>query len=362
MLCYTGPVVVGGLVAGALLDRYDRRRVMLVDNLVRGTAVALVPVLSAMGLLALWHVYAVAAVYGFLMMISLAGGPSLIPSLVGPPHVPTANALETLGFTLGTVVGPVAAGLLIGTIGAANVLWLDAGSYLAFAWVLARLRLPEAAPAGRPSSGDSYRLADAVRLLLTNRMLLSTTLMFMAFNVGGGCLAVWLPILTDRVLGGGPDLYGTLLGIQAVGEVASAFVAGGRTFALPLGTLICVAQMLSGASIAVLLIGPSLGTAALGLAALGAFSAPLTIWAQTLRMQIIPERLRGRTFALLRMLMQGGHPVGGVIGGVLLPIAGLPAMIALSALVVGLPGLAGYRVDELRRETARPTTRIGSAA
>jgi hypothetical protein len=193
-------------------------------------------------------------------------------------------------------------------------------------------------------------------------MLLSTTLMFMAFNVGGGCLAVWLPILTDRVLGGGPDLYGTLLGIQAVGEVASAFVAGGRTFALPLGTLICVAQMLSGASIAVLLIGPSLGTAALGLAALGAFSAPLTIWAQTLRMQIIPERLRGRTFALLRMLMQGGHPVGGVIGGVLLPIAGLPAMIALSALVVGLPGLAGYRVDELRRETARPTTRIGSAA
>ncbi len=358
MLCYSGPVVVGGLLAGTLLDRYDRRRVMLVDSVIRGTAVALIPVLSGTGLLSLWHVYAVAAVYGFLMMVSLAGGPSLIPSLVGPAHVPVANALETLSFTLGSVVGPLAAGLLIGIIGAANVMWLDAVSYFAFAWVLARIRLAAPEPSAPPVGGTTYRLADAVRLLLTNRVLLSTTLMFMAFNVGGGCLAVWLPILTDRVLGGGPDLYGTLLGIQAVGEVASALLAGGRTFAAPLGTLICLAQMLSGASIAVMLIGPSLGTVASGLAALGAFSAPLTIWAQTLRMQIIPERLRGRTFAILRMLMQSGRPIGGTLGGVLLPIVGLPAMIVLSALVVGAPGLAGYQVGELRMGSTRPKTRI----
>src|SRR5215203_1746912 len=73
LLCYTGPVVVGGLVAGSLLDRFDRRRVMAIDNLLRGAAVAAIPVLDATGRLAIWHVYAVAAVYGFLMMISLAG-------------------------------------------------------------------------------------------------------------------------------------------------------------------------------------------------------------------------------------------------------------------------------------------------
>src|SRR5690349_899526 len=72
MLCYTGPVIVGGLVAGPLLDRFDRRTVMVVDNLVRGVAVALIPLLYALGLLALWHIYLVAAVYGALMMISLA--------------------------------------------------------------------------------------------------------------------------------------------------------------------------------------------------------------------------------------------------------------------------------------------------
>ena len=77
MLCYTGPLVVGGLLAGALLDRFGRRRVMLVDNVARGVAVATVPLLAAVGRLALWHVYAVAAVYGLLMMISLAGAPAM---------------------------------------------------------------------------------------------------------------------------------------------------------------------------------------------------------------------------------------------------------------------------------------------
>src|SRR5215212_10049572 len=81
----------------------------------------------------------------------------------------------------------------------------------------------------------------------------------------------------------------------------------------------------------------------------GAFSAPLTIWAQTLRMQIIPEQLRGRMFALLRTLMQSGNPLGGALAGLLLPTLGMMAMIALSALVTGVPGLLGTRVAALRR-------------
>src|SRR5688572_33374444 len=63
MLCYTGPILIGGLVAGSLLDRFARRTVMLADNLVRGGVMALLPLLHAVDRLALWHVYAAAAVY-----------------------------------------------------------------------------------------------------------------------------------------------------------------------------------------------------------------------------------------------------------------------------------------------------------
>lgn len=80
----------------------------------------------------------------------------------------------------------------------------------------------------------------------------------------------------------------------------------------------------------------------------GFVSAPLTIWAQTLRMKIIPSALRGRTFALLRMLMQSTNPAGGVVAGFLLPLLSFPIMIVLSASVIAIPGLLGYQVRELR--------------
>jgi MFS family permease len=353
MLCYTGPIVVGGLVAGSLLDRFDRRAVMVADNLVRGLAVALIPLLHALGILAIWHVYAVAAVYGLLMMISLAGGPALVPSLVHREQLATANALEMLSWTLGGVIGPVAAGVLIAWVGAPNVVIVDAISYFAFALALGRTRLMVEPQPQREAGAQPQRLGHAVGLLLQNKVLLATTLMFMAFNIGGGALSVWLPVLSDRALGGGPRLYGTLLGALALGEVVSSLLAGSIVFPLTLGTLICLAQALAGVALVVVLAGGSAVSVGVGLALFGAFSAPLTIWAQTLRMQIIPERLRGRIFALLRMLMQSGKPIGGAIAGLLLPALGMAAMIGLSAVVVGLPGLLGYQVAALRAGDSR---------
>lgn len=343
-LAYTGPVLVGGLAAGWLLDRFDRRRVLLADNVVRAAAMLAIPLLHAMGSLVLWHVYAVAAVYGLLMMVPLAGSPALVPDLVPPEHLDTANALETLSFTLGGVVGPPLAGLLIAVIGAPYVVGLDALTYAAFALALTRVRVPPRAPppaAGAPAAG----LRDAARLLLGHRALLATTLMFACFNVGFGLLLVWLPVYADRVLGGGPALYGTLLGVLAVGEVISAAVAGGWSgpARLRLGTLIGLAQALAGAALALLWV-PHVAATALGLGLFGAFSAPLTIWAQTLRMRVIPAALRGRTFALLRTLMQGGGPLGGVLGGAAVPALGLAAALGLALLLVGGPGVIGVRV------------------
>ncbi len=112
-IAYTAPILVGGLIAGPLLDRFSARRVMLVDNLIRGMAFTLLPILHFVNRLELWHIYLCAAIYGFLMMISLAGGPTLIPSIVQPEQLDTANALETLSYTISGVIGPPLAGLLI---------------------------------------------------------------------------------------------------------------------------------------------------------------------------------------------------------------------------------------------------------
>src|SRR6185312_5895735 len=360
LLCYTGPVLVGGLLAGYLLDRFDRGRVMLVDNLIRGLAVGLIPLLYALGVLALWQLYVVAGLYGFLYIITLAGTPSLIPSLARDEQLSAANALETLSYTVSGVLGPPIAGLLIAWVGAPGVLVLDVASYAAF--VVALAGLPHLAPQSSAASQNpldaldepirAYRLRDAVRLMLSNRVLLSTTVMFILFNVGFGFLAVWLPVFADSFPGDGATLYGGLLGALALGEMVGAMLAGSFTGSRGLGILICLAQLLSGLSLTLLLVGQAIGLplvgALAGLTLLGAFSAPLTIWAQTLRMQIIPEPLRGRTFALLRTLMQGAGPLASAVAGFALPLIGAASLLGAAAALIGVPGLVGTQVRELR--------------
>ena len=349
-IAYTAPILLAGFFAGPLLDRFSARRVMILDNLLRGAVFALIPALHALNRLQIWHIYVVAAIYGGLMMISLAGAPTLIPSILNQDELTTANAMETLSYTLSGVIGPPLAGVLIAWIGSANVVTLDALSYFIFAVALLSLGAP-GHPA--PESGETrtdYSIRDAIRLMTDNKVIFSTTVMFMAFNIGLGALVVFLPLLSDHIAPGRPEVFGILLGSMSLGEVLSAWLAGSLILNLTLGKRIILAQILSGLSLLLLLLAPSaFWPPAIGLFLLGLFSAPLTIWAQTLRMQVIPPEMRGRTFAVLRTLMQGATPLGGALAGLLLPLLGTQLMIVLSSILVGGPGLAGLRSDALKR-------------
>ena len=349
MLCLTGPIVVGGFVAGWLLDRFDRRLVMTVDNVVRGLALALVPALHLLGWLGVWHVYVAASVYGLLLMISLAGTPTMILALAPKEHLATANALESLAYSLAGVAGPVLAGLLIAWIGAPATVMLDVISYLLFAFVIFRLKLSLPAPVKRASAP----IGDAVRLLFGNPILIATPFMFLIYNIGTGSVPVWLPIHVETHLGGGPELYGTLIGVIALGQIGATLAVGQIGSRVPLGLGIALAQTLSGLVLLLVILAPnSILTGAIfflwGIAA-----APLTPWAQTLRMAIIPEAMRGRAFALLRMLMQSGRPVGGALTGFLLPAIGIAATIGLVGAMTVAGGIAGLLTKPLR-EAGKP--------
>jgi Transmembrane secretion effector len=344
--CFTAPVVVGGVAAGWLLDRYDRRRVMAIDSLVKSLLVVSVPVLAAMDAMPLWYVFVVAGLFGFLMMIPLAGVPSLLPALVSGDELNAANALETIGYTAGGVLGPPLAGLMIAKVGPLEALYLDAASYLAFAWVVWRCR---------PRAGEGWTetrqasLVAAVRVIARSPVLASTTLMYLVFNVGLGALLVVVPVLADAVLGGGPELYGLLLGCIAIGELVSSVTIGVVRLPIAEGLAICLAALLSGVAVAALALSPHVAGAAIALALYGAFSAPLTIWGQTLRMRIIPAGLHGRCFAIMRTLMQSGGPLGGISAGFLLPVLGVRAAIAAIALITCAVGGLGLTIAPLRR-------------
>src|SRR6185369_4017998 len=146
---YTAPVVIGGLAAGVILDRFDPRLVLAVDSAIRGLAVASVPIAAALGVLTTTQIFFVAGVYGLLFMTSAAGIPTMIPRLVRREDLTTANAMESLSFGISGLIGPTIAGLVIATLGAPVVLALDAATYGFFVLcLLALCREPARARAG----------------------------------------------------------------------------------------------------------------------------------------------------------------------------------------------------------------------
>jgi MFS family permease len=332
-VCYTAPVVVGGLAVGPLLDRFDKRAVLAADSLFRAVVVASVPICAAAGGVPDWLPFGVAAVYGLLKMVPLAGFPAAIPALVDDTDLESANALESLSFSVASIVGPAAAGLLIGWLGAPAVLAVDSVSFLIFVLAAASVRVPL-----RPAAVEPKRPKASLRMLARDRVIVGTTVAFMAFNVAEGMLLVTGPWLAKHELPGGAGTLGALLAATAAGELVGATVAGSVRLRISPVRAIGLLQVAAAIAYLLVLAGSPVAVGA-GFFAIGLLSAPLTVWAQSLRMRLIPAELHGRAFALLRTLMQGTLPLGAALVAPLLAAGALGWAVAVMVLVAGLPGL-----------------------
>ena len=335
---YTAPVAAGGLAAGWALDRFDRRRVMITDSLVRGAAFASIPLAALFGGLGAAQLYAVAVVYGLLKMIGLAGFPALIPSLVSAKQIDQANALETVTFGLAALVGAGLAGLAVATIGPAPVVVFDAASYLVMAaclWSVHGLSSPtRRAVPGRTVGRGGTDLRAIARLVATNPVLRDTTIMFALFNVGEGALLVFLPHRAVE-LGMGSGGYGFLVAATTAGQLLAAALLARHTWTASLRLSIILAQI-TAALLVLLLVIRSAAVTVAALLAMGICTAPMTAWAQSLRMRLAPAQAHGRLFALLRTAMQGTPPAGAALAALTLT-HGIVAVVVVVAAVMGLP-------------------------
>jgi MFS family permease len=339
---YTAPVAAGGLLAGWALDRYDRRRLLMGDSLVRAAVFATVPVAAVLGKLDVTQLYLVAAVYGLFKMISLAGFPALIPSLVPAGQLTAANALESVSFGIAGLAGAVAAGVAVATVGPGDVVSVDAVSYLVFALCLAGTRdLAGTRPVRDRAAGqDSGGLGPVLKLVAREPVLRDTTVMFALFNVGEGVLLVLLPRCAAGY-GLGAGGYGYLVAAMTTGELLGALALLRRPWRAPLTWSIVAASLVAAMAVLALL-APSPWAAMAGLAGLGGCAAAMTAWAQTLRMVRAPAAAHGRLFGLLRTLMQAAPPLGAGLA-VLTLRHGVPVTVAVVCALMAVPALAFAR-------------------
>jgi len=355
---HTAPVIIGGIATGPILDAFDPRRVLAADNALRGLAMASVPIAAAMGSLTTAHLFVVAAIYGLLFMTSAAGIPSLITRLVRGDELITANAMESLSFSLSGLIGPGVAGLLIAFVGAPFVLAIDALTYFVFVGCLLAMRrggkgeapVPETetepGPGAAPAS-TSKGLGPAVRFILSSAPIVAITLFYMSVNIAGGIVTVVIPLYVRDVLLAGPETFGLLLSVLTAGDLVGLLIVGAVNWPWPLGRSIAWALLSSGLVILLWLAEPPIAVLGAILFVWGGLSSSLTPWAQTIRMRLIPPEMRGRVFALLRTAMQSTRPIGAIAAGFLVARGDLTTAIVAVGLLFAVPGFIGVWLPAL---------------
>jgi MFS-type transporter involved in bile tolerance (Atg22 family) len=175
-----------------------------------------------------------------------------------------------------------------------------------------------------------------LRLAVTNVVLRDTTIMFAFFNIGDGALLVFLPHRALE-LGLGTGGYGFLVAATTGGELLAAVFLTRRKWKASLRTSIIVAQI-AAAMVVLLLVIRSTAVTVITLVALGMCAAPMTAWAQSLRMRLVPPEAHGRLFALLRTMMQATPPVGAALAALTLAEGTLVTVITVVA-IMGLPAV-----------------------
>src|SRR5262249_24394772 len=203
------PVLLFSLWAGVIVDREDKRRLLY---LTQGAALVQAAVLAAVvsaGAVRPWMVLALAAGFGVINAFDLPARQSFLVELVGKEDLSNAIALNSAAFNAARVVGPAIAGVLVATLGEGGCFWINAASYLAVLYCLARMRLDrrpaqgEAAP--RATLREGIRYAWSVGPIRNLLLLLGVTAGL------GFQYMVLLPVYARTILRAGPGDYGLMV-------------------------------------------------------------------------------------------------------------------------------------------------------
>lgn len=350
----TLPDLVLGLPAGALADRWDRRWMMLYADLGRAVLTALVPISLIMGLDTVAVILLVTAPINALRVLFMAGFTAAVPNLVERDQIGRANGSLEAIFSLSFIVGPAAAGILVGIIGAAPTLAIDAASFIFSAVALFFIRRP--LQADRQMTGPRPHLvadiAEGVRFILAHRTLRTVIAFWSLVSVVSASLvpAVIFYLTVDR--GQPPDIVGIVLSGYGVGYFVGALFAA-RIAGQRLGLVMLLASVGEAASLALFVLGGTGLLEFLGAVGAGSAGALVLISYITLRATIPPDALLGRVGSTARTLSLGLQPIGVFTGGLLLDaIGGGRTMLLIAGLVVGVTLLFAFSGTMRRAEVA----------
>ncbi|HYP40200.1 MAG TPA: MFS transporter [Chloroflexia bacterium] len=354
------PHVLLGSVAGVYVDRWDRRRILIITNGLR--ALFLLPLVLVGSADMVWLVYVVSLFPNTLRQFRTPAENALLPKLVGEDNLVPANALNSLNNNLARLAGPAFGGVLFATLGFTASVLVDIATFLVAGVLIALISAPASVTKAEVTEAAAppnvwHEWVEGLRVVRHNRTVVALFAV-LCINSLVECI-VWdlLGTFVKDVVGGGANEFGWLLSAQAVGGLLGSLVVGGVWKKVPAWKLVALNFVALGVvdllifNIPILLVGLTLFALA------GLPVAGLQVGAQTLFQTSVDDRFRGRVmgaFATTSALaMLAGQAIATFFGDAL-PIVPL---LSAEALLNVAAGLVALRL--LRPSAPKPAAEAG---
>lgn len=347
----TLPIMLLSLWAGAVADNLDRRRVMLAaQGFMLSVSVALA-VCAWMGLLSPWLLLSFTFLIGCGTAINGPAWQASVGDMVPRSVLPSAVALNSMGFNIARSVGPAIGGAIVAAAGAAAAFLTNAVSYIGLIAVLARWK-PDYAPRTLPRETLGLAMAAGVRYVRMSPSLRTVLIRAALFGLAASAVPAMMPLVARDLVTGGPLTYGALLGAFGAGAVIGALssVRLRRLWSPERLVRVAATALAAGAAIAAVSPVLPLTLAALVLAGAGWVSA-LSTFNVSVQMAA-PRWVVARAVALYQMAAFGGMAAGSWLFGSIAESHGVAQALLAAAGVQMLSVLAGLRLPLRDIETA----------
>lgn len=336
-----------GLPAGVLVARLPLRGTQVAMDLVRGAALASVPVAGLFGVLRLPQLVAVALVVGLASVVFFVGNSTLLPAIVPADQLTARNSLTSGTQAVTQLSGPSLGGVLVQAVGGVGSLLVDVASYLLSAVLLGGMPRPRDDRATPRRDPPLAMIAAGLTYVARHRVMRSCVAAATLTNFVCGALLALTPVYLVRTLGAPPGLVGLLMATEGVGSLVGAALT--PRLARRVGSArALVAASLAGAALALLMPlaghGWGLLVFAAGNAGFAGGVVVLSVLTRTHRQTTTPPDLLSRVMATVRFVSWGAIPLGALAAGAaatLLDNRGALALTCVLAFAVPAVLLAG---------------------
>ena len=333
-LCELFPLLTLTIVGGAIADAVDRRRLLLVTEVLLAAVALGFAANASLARPRVWALYVLVTLTMSVFSLGVAGLNTVIPRLVGPDELAAANAIENVYGSTTNVAGPALGGVLIALLNYRGAYLLDAGTFAASLWSVWRLpALPPAHDAERPSLRT---IAEGFRFVRRKKVLLGMFLVDSNAMVLGMPRALF-PALAFGRFHGGSGIAGLLYAAPYAGALVSSLLSGWIGHVRRQGLIVAIAAGLWGAAIVAFGLAESLWLALLFLAAAGAADNVSAILRGTILWTVSPDHIRGRVSGIEFAQVAATPALGNVEAGI---VASLTS-IRFSIVSGGLACVAG---------------------